>query len=249
MDFPAASTFLIVLGVTAVVSALHTVTGFGFGLLAAPIYMLFFEPKPVVLLTMLLHMAVLGPLVLIPARADVDWRRLRRLLLPGLAGLPLGAWFLFWVDPHALKITVGAAIIIFTVHQLIGRSRQSWRDPHASIVLGALGGVLTTSINLNAPPVVLYLMNQGVGRERLRATTSAFLVFSQIAGFALLAPTGLASSGLLLTTLALAPACMAGYWFGCRILPAIDAALFASLVVALVFLMGLVTLAAGLGWL
>jgi uncharacterized membrane protein YfcA len=228
-------------GVTAAASAAHAVLGFAFGMLATPVLVLLLPPKQVVVLTVLL-MLVLNAFIVAPAWRAVRWDELRRLLGPVLLGLPVGAWVLAVMRPAALEALVGAVVILLAIAALCGRGRLAPPVAGLPVVAGFVGGVLTTSINFNAPPVVLYLSTRGLDAPAFRATTAAYLMVAHAAAVVVFAAAGLLGRDVAALALGLAPVAAAGAGVGSRVATRLDAEAFGKLALAFVIAMGAVAI-------
>jgi len=234
--------------ITFTMSVLHSIVGFAFALLSTPAFFLLFPPKEVVVLTVLLTL-VLDVLIVVPSRRAVGFQELRAIALPVLAGLPVGLGILSLVSPPLLKVLVGATVILLATPMLLGWGQRPERGRLLSTVAGFMGGVLTTSINFNGPPVVLYLRSLGLAPHAFRATTAAYLMAAHALAAALFALTGHLTLGVLNVAVVLSVACVAGYWVGSWLYGRIQSDLFARLVLVLVIVMGVVTItSSGYRW-
>jgi uncharacterized protein len=126
--------------------------------------------------------------------------------------------------------------------------RRAGRERHAppSWAVGLTSGVLTTSISVSGPPVVLWLEARGAGPEEFRATLAAsFLALNLSGGAVLLAAEGGAAFdlGLMGPLLALV---VAGYALGAAAFRRLDAERFFGVVLGLVVVTGCASVVAGL---
>jgi len=91
---------------------LQAANGFGFAVLAVPLFLLFAEPGPAVQLVVIVTLA-LSAVVLPGMRDAVDGSLLLRLGLGGLAGLPLGLVAFGYADPVIVRAVIGITILVF----------------------------------------------------------------------------------------------------------------------------------------
>ena len=171
------SVLAIALAITFGMSVLHSVVGFAFGLLSTPAFLLLFPPKQVVVLTVLL-MLVLNVLIIRRSRHAVVLGELKELAGPALLGFPVGIVILVITSPPVLRLIVGVIVLAFASTMLFGGGRKLAQWAGTPVVAGFAGGVLTTSINFNGPPIALYLVGRRLGAEAFRATTAAWLLFA-----------------------------------------------------------------------
>jgi uncharacterized membrane protein YfcA len=228
----------------------QSTTGFGFALLLSPALFAVMDPVEAVM-TLLVLGLVLNLLVLFErGRPEhVDWRALVPMLLAALPGLGLGALALMQLSKEALQVGVGVAVIGAAAWQL--RRRRMSAPPHlppvAGVAAGFVSGVLTTSINVSGPPVVLWLEARGARPEEFRASLAAtFLALNLAGGVLLLGAEGSASldAGTVALLLGLV---VAGYALGALAFRRLDRERFYSVVLALAAGTGAASVAAGLG--
>ena len=93
---------------------LYAVSGFGFAVLAAPLYLLFVDPPQAVQLVIIVSTA-LSLSVVSGLRHAVAWGLLLRLTIGALAGLPLGLSAFRYADPLLVRLGVGATILSFAL--------------------------------------------------------------------------------------------------------------------------------------
>ncbi|MEM7414155.1 MAG: sulfite exporter TauE/SafE family protein [Gemmatimonadota bacterium] len=202
--------------------------GFGFGLVALPATMAITGSVGSVPMVMLLSATVCSGLAW-RAREDVGWRTLRVLLTGSVVGFPIGLALFQWADLRTLQLSVGATVLLVATRLALQLRRLSGdtpagdeSDPAAEsetslaggIGVGALGGLLASSIALPGPPIVLYLTALATPKSRARATTLAFFVFALWGSLALqagmigVAPTVWRTGALLI------PVALVGGWLG-----------------------------------
>ena len=175
-------------GVTAGAALVYTVTGFGFAVLAAPLFLMLVDPAQAIQLVIVISTAL--SLVALPGL----WRviapgLLLRLVLGSLAGLPLGLIAFRHADPVLVRAMVGATILGFAV--LLGRRRHAGdlSLPFAKrlgleIATGMVSGIATALIGMAGPPVLIYLLLAGAPPRTVRATLFSFFAFAYAASLA-----------------------------------------------------------------
>jgi hypothetical protein len=114
----------IVLAATTFSSALlYAISGFGFAVLAAPLFLLFLDPARAIQLVIIIS-TVLSIVVLrgmLPAIAP--WLLLR-LTVGSLVGLPLGLVAFRYADPILVRAAAGAMIFGFAILMAVSRRRS-----------------------------------------------------------------------------------------------------------------------------
>jgi uncharacterized membrane protein YfcA len=221
-------------------AAVQSATGFGFALVLSPALFAVMEPTEAVTALLLLGV-VLNVLVLLEGH-DVRRSLLPPLILPALPGLVLGAALLAALSREPLQVGVGVAVIAAALWQLRDRG-VARRLPAA--VAGVASGVLTTSISISGPPLVLWLEAQGLRPAEFRATLAAlFLALNVLGGAVLLAieGSGAVDLGELAPLLGLV---LIGYALGALAFRRLDQRRFAAVVIALVICTGVASVLAG----
>jgi uncharacterized membrane protein YfcA len=241
------SVLVVALLITFSMSVLHSVVGFAFGLLSTPVFLLLFPPKQVVVLTVLL-MLVLNGLIIARGRHAVAVAELRGLMLPAVLGLPVGVYILLVASAPVLRLIVGVVVLVFALPMLLGWGRRLTAWARQPVVAGFTGGVLTTSINFNGPPVALYLVSRRLGAEAFRATAAAWLLFAHTLAVVVFTVTRFLTADLLAIALLLSPACLAGSWVGFQLVGRIRTEVFQRLVLGLLVVMGIVTITSSGYW-
>src|SRR5260370_34814140 len=184
-----ASVMFIVLATTAFGAALvYAVTGFGFAVLAAPVFLLLSAPAPapqlVIIISTVLSIVVLRGLL--PAIAP--WLLLR-LALGSLVGLPLGLVAFRYADPSlgrgaAGALTFGFAILLAVSRRRSGQHGQGKHStafamcPGLDLAAGAVSGIAGALVGQPGPPVLIYLLLAGTAARTMRATLLAFFALS-----------------------------------------------------------------------
>ncbi len=222
----------------------QSVTGFGGALVLAPVLFATMRPAQAVLLSALLGLAQSAVLVL-RNRQEVLRRELRSLLAFALPGLAVGVLVLRVASSSTLRVAVGVSVIVATI---LGRAlARGTRLPiHTAAPAGFLAGLLTTSVTVNGPPLVLYLSGRRATAAEMRGTlAAAFIALDAVAivglaaGGALVAPPPAAIVAL---AVSFVPGMLAGLWLA----PRLPEAHYANGVTLLLLALGVASVVGGL---
>jgi uncharacterized membrane protein YfcA len=154
---------------------LQTATGFGFSLIAAPLLLLVYAPQTAIQLNIILGLAV--SVIMLPRAArEADAALLRRMALGTLAGAPLGLAIFVSGNVVLLKGIVAALALGLAV--LLAFRFQFARSRGRDYGIGAASGLLTTSIGVPGPPLMLYFSGGQFTKQVARATTLTFFLFA-----------------------------------------------------------------------
>jgi uncharacterized membrane protein YfcA len=226
---------------------LLTTNGFGFAVLAAPLFLLFAPPGEAIQVTIILSLAI--SLTVLPSlRRGVEWPLLLRLVVGSLAGLPLGLAAFAHAEPLAVRAVAGAAIAIFAAAQAYNRYHQRppslVMHPVGDLIAGAAAGAATGLVGMPGPPVVIYLIMVGAPAQLSRSTQIAFFALV----FAATLAADVAFRGVPAIDWAIAASLMPltafGAWVGTRIGKRLDDQASAVLAITVLALAGIYTLAA-----
>ena len=165
-------------------------TGFGFGLVAGPLLVLLLPVRTVVPMQTILSW-IMALSVLYEVHTWINVRDVLPLLVAGILGVPGGTLLLLLLDARTLKLLIAAVSIAGALAMGSGLRwrRQSSRADMVGV--GLLSGLLSGSIGMGGPPVVLFFSNEALPKQAFRATLSSF--FLTIGAVSLL---GQAVSGL-----------------------------------------------------
>jgi uncharacterized protein len=173
-------TWLLGLAGVAVAAFVKGAVGFGFPLIATPLFALATDVRTAVTVLLLPNILMDGVQVLRRPGLVAAVRRHAPLILAGVVGTVAGTRFLTMVSTRALLLTLAATVLTFVVLSL---ARPAWRlparaerplAPVVGLVAGTLGGLT------NAPSVALtpYYYALGLPKaEFVRAISATFLVF------------------------------------------------------------------------
>jgi uncharacterized membrane protein YfcA len=219
----------------------QSTTGFGFALLLSPAAFAVLDPVEAVMTLLVLGLALNLAVLFERGRPEhVDWRGLAPLLLAALPGLAVGALALTQLSKATLQVGVGLAVIAAAAWQLRLPAR-----PLPGALAGFTSGVLTTSISVSGPPIVLWLESRGAHPEEFRATLAASFLALNLAGGVLLVAAeggGSLAAGTVGPLLGLVAA---GYGLGALAFRRLDRERFYTLVLVLVACTGAASVLAG----
>jgi uncharacterized membrane protein YfcA len=172
-----ASGIFILLAATTFVSALlYAISGFGFAVVAAPLFLLFLDPPRAIQLVIIIS-TVLSIVVLRGLLAAIAPWLLLRLALGSLVGLPLGLVAFRYADPTLVRAAAGAMIFGFAILMAVSRRRpdqpgegKHWTafamSPGLDLAAGAVSGIASALVGQPGPPVLIYLLLAGEDRAR-----------------------------------------------------------------------------------
>jgi uncharacterized membrane protein YfcA len=171
-------------------------------------------------------------------------RRLIWLLLPGaLIGITLGTFVLTSISPEGLKLFLAAIIFLFILYKLleqriIARIHYRAHRWHGWLA-GAAAGFTSTVAHAGGPPVVIYLLLQGVAPTVFVATSVLFFTVTNWIKVPYYYQAGLLDFQSMLGILWLAPLVPLGVWTGRRLTHKADRLVFERIILSLLGVTGL----------
>lgn len=170
-------TSLYVLVIVFVATLIRSTFGFGEALFAVPLLALCIPLRIATPLVVLLSITIAAAIVL------QDWRNIHLrssggLLLPSLAGIPLGLALLGSHYDALAKIVLALVILAFAAYSLAGRRPPELKRDSLAWLLGCgfLAGVLGAAYGMNGPPLVVYGSMRRWSAQQFRATLQAYFL-------------------------------------------------------------------------
>jgi uncharacterized membrane protein YfcA len=154
----------------------QVLSGFGFALIVMPLLTLLIGIRTAAPLVALAGLTLYAANVL-RTRREVDLRRLARLALGSVLGVPAGIWALSALDERIVKGALGAVLVAYALYALARPAGLRLRSSRWIVPAGCLAGCLAGAYNTPGPPVVVYGRLRGWPRDEFRAILQAlFLV-------------------------------------------------------------------------
>ena len=224
---------VVLLAAVLVGMSVQSAIGFGFAFFVAPAAFAAFAPEQAVMLVLLLGVAI-NCLVLFTERRATEVARpeVLTVVIASLPGMLVGAWVVTYVDQEALQVLVGVIVLAGALVQWRGSAQRAPTTgprrppavPLTEIGGGFAAGVLTTSVSVNGPVLVLTFSQLGIRGARMRDSLAAALLGFSVFGALIIAlvaggeqalPTGWVLA-------ACVPAVLVGHRFGAAVFRRLD---------------------------
>ncbi len=188
-----------------IAGTIRSFTGFGGGLVLAPLLSVFMTPSDMVVVVLLLNF--LTSVQSLPSTwKTTDWRMVISLSIPALFGVPLGVWLIEWLDPNLIRRLIGVIVAGLACLMLIGWKYSGRRGRAQDCVVGVTSGALTAIAGVGGPPLVLYLLSaKDISPVALRSFFMMFFCFAQLSTMAFFLYQGLINKAQLIYSLTFAP--------------------------------------------
>lgn len=220
--------------------AVQAVFGFGFGLIAVPLMMIFLQPAAAVGISMIVSSCCLGALCLRTVR-DVNRSALSRLLPCAAVAMPLGAWVLARVDGGWIRILAGTVTLVIGLAIVVSRIRPPVQDQREMslwwyVPAGMVSGFLAGSVGIPGPPVIGALSRAGHPKTVFRATCVAHFLAIYAISLIWLGVAGTVTIEVIGFGLTLVPVALMGAWAGDLLFARVPQRTFDFIVPALLIL-------------
>ena len=165
---------LIFICIILVASVLQAGTGFGFSIMATPFLLMLFLPQEAIQINIILSLIISISLIW-KIRMDIDFILLKRFIFGSIVGVPFGILLFISININTFKLAISILLLLLTLLLICNVKVRS--TPFRDFVVGGLSGLLTTSIGMPGPPLLLYFTGTDTEKEKLRATTLAFYLY------------------------------------------------------------------------
>lgn len=233
-------TLLIVLLGAAAAGFAQGVSGFAFSLVALSIWAWAVEPQ--LAAPMSVFGALVGQLVALPwVWRGFDLRKLLPLVIAGLAGVPLGAFLLQWLDPTLFRFALGLFLLVYCPVMLMLPADYCW--PHGGRIAdgasGFAGGVLGGLAGISGPVPTLWTTLRGWDKDTQRGVLQAFNIAMHVATLTVYALSGKLTGDVMVMFAWIAPALTIPAVLGVLLFRRLAARTFRRLILLLLMVSGL----------
>lgn len=191
-------------------------SGFGTGLIMAPIVASFYGPTAsLIILVVMDSWPAFIPAI--KARKQARWSEILPMLVGFVMIVPLGVMFVKHGNPLVLRWFITLLILIVVPILWSGWHYRGPRNPLVSGAIGGLCGFLGGSVQIPGPPAIIYWMSSSLPKEVIRASILAMFVVTEFVSIAAYYMGGLFSWRLFLMGVSASPVFFAGIMLGSRI--------------------------------
>lgn len=219
-----------------VASTLQAGTGFGFSIMATPFLLLLFEPHDAIQLNIILSLFI-SVIMTYKIRSELNKESLIRLIKGSLIGIFPGMLLFIFLDVRTLKILV--SILILSSTALLVAKINVKQTNTKELITGALSGLLTTSLGMPGPPLLIYFAGAKVDKSTLRSTALAYFVFIFPISLFLQFSMYSISKVVWISTLWALPFTVMGIYLGQWVFARLNQQLFEKIIYALLFFTGI----------
>ena len=216
MSFPEFNDALAVFLATVLVAGLAKgLSGFGSGMILAPVAGALYGPRAALLIIVLIDSLPTVPIT-IPALPLARWRE----VLPVTAGLlllyPAGIYILTHGDTGTLRWTISIAVLACAATLMSGYRYRGPRNAAVSLGVGGVAGILSGIASIPGPPVIAYWMASGLPAAIVRANLLTLFLLGEVISLGNIWAAGLLKAEVVMIALVAAPVYFAGLLAGAR---------------------------------
>ena len=174
----------LVIGVVVAVfnGLIHGYTGFGGALLIVPVLTFLYDPVEAIGISCII--AIVGGVRLVfETSRQANWRELIPIFMGIIVLTPVGAWFLFNIDPDLVRRSMGGFILIFALMLLSGWSYRGSRGTMLSALVGSVTGIINGLTGVGGPTLALYYLSSDQSADVQRANIVMCIMVLTIAMF------------------------------------------------------------------
>ena len=191
-------------------------TGFGGALVMAPVFLTLLSPGETLGTVVAVNVATAWQLL------RPSWRAMQpRVVLPMAAACaaatPAGIALILVLDPASGRRIVGTAVLLSGIALLVGWRRVRSPNLAATLLVGALSGVMNGLAGVGGPPAALWLLAGRDGAVRDRSGLIVYVALTQTTVAAMAAYAGVIGGATVLRALALVPLHVLGTWVGAHL--------------------------------
>jgi uncharacterized membrane protein YfcA len=246
---------VLVVGAVLIGMSVQAAIGFGFAFFVAPAAFAAFNPEQAVTLILVLGL-IINVLVLGAERrrTEVATHAVAIMLVAAIPGMIAGAWLVTQAEPRVLQLLVGVIVLVGAAVQWFAASAERPRSgathhaPRLEVGGGFAAGVLTTSVTVNGPALVLVFGALGLRGNRFRDSLAAILLGLSVVALpvVLVASEGEQALPGLAVILACVPALLIGHQFGAAVFRRLDDAAHHRAALVAAGIAGVLSIAAAL---
>ncbi len=150
----------------------RTTFGFGAGLVAMPILLMFIPIRTAAPIIAVISLIVSG-FLLIKSHKKIEIRKSKTLIFAGLVGIPVGLFLLQDRFRALVCIALGIIIILFALFKLIHPKFLKLHTDRTAVIFGFFSGILGGAYNVEGPPIIIYGSMRGYTPQTIITTLQA----------------------------------------------------------------------------
>jgi uncharacterized protein len=242
MTLPALDQSLIILLATVALAGLaRGLTGFGTGMIVAPVAGAFYGAPAALVIIAVMDLLPTIPVTL-PALKHALWREVIPVFIGMAVFFPLGIYVVTTADPVTLRWIISLSILTCVASLAGGRRYHGPRNAPISLGVGGVAGVLSGIAQIPGPPVIIYWMASALPVTIVRANLLTLFFLGEFVTIANLWHAGLLAEKTVAIGIAATPFYFAGILAGWALFGLASEAFYRAATFALIIAAALLTL-------
>lgn len=201
------------LAVVLVAGVAKGLSGFGTGMIVAPVAGALYGPKAALVIIVIIDSLPSVP-VTVPALRIARWQEVLPVTLGQFLLFPVGIWLLTHGDEMVLRWMICGAILCCVFVLWTGWRYKGPRNRLTSLGVGGVAGVLSGVASIPGPPVIAYWMASGLPATIIRANLLSLFLLGEFVSIGNLWFAGLFQRDVVTLGLLAAPAYFVGIMAG-----------------------------------
>lgn len=119
-------------------------------------------------------------IVLLYYRASFNLRSVTSLLIPAIAGVPVGVYLLGALDSKIIEVILGVLVLTYALYSLFSPSLPPLEHPGWAYFFGFIAGVTGGAFNISGPIIVVYAAFRQWPPNEFRSNLQGFFLVTNI---------------------------------------------------------------------
>ena len=207
----------VILAVVLAAGLIQGIAGFGFGLFAMGLLVLFL-PLPDATVISAIVSSGTTLVNLWTTRHDIVWKEVWPILVTALPATLVGVFLLTNLPVDTLQIGIAISILLGCVVALVcpNRALIHGATPWAQ-VFGLIGGLFSGALSMGGPPIVLYTLLRNWEKTLAKGVMASYFILSLVLRLGTMTVTGIATGELWTLGLLLMPPALLSAYVGTRV--------------------------------
>lgn len=228
-------------------SIVQSATGFGFALIAVPVYLIVLNSVAAVQVVILISIVMSLPLWF-KLKDNMPRDFIKWVFLGCAIGFPLGIFLFLKMELHVIKAVVAAFIILISIqnawHMFFAAKKNKLIDvlklpkPVLSYI-GFFSGIFGVAMAMPGPTLMLFLSKTNLRKNEIRAVMMAIFVFAYSGAAVMQIIFAGISAQTWLTSLYVTPGALFGAYVGHQLSKKINERLFKGLILIVLIVTGI----------
>lgn len=225
---------------------LQGMTSFGFSLIALPMLTILYDIQLIVPV-LVIYSFVMNTTIILRLWRNIDLKEILWIAIPGILFTPVGMQILIYVDGTWLKVFTGIFIFLFSLLLFFNKRFEIQNERLGYLVTGTLSGLLNGSVSFSGPPLIIFMTNKGIEKQKFRASLSFYFWILNLITIPVFYFGGLIGTETMVFSAKYVVFLIVGVLIGVTIGNRIKENLFQRLVVVVLMVLGLVSVLSSIG--